>query len=215
MEVNERPSGSERGGRRRRRRRRRGGRKGNSQQQNQLLRLDPDDCRNRGGNQSGRAKIEGANELNPFNLFCAYHLGVTNDNGYKFQSISDLARRFGVSTAVVKDRLQRYGMQTEELKKIGFDGSIFQMDIKVAPPGVSKVEIARSIWEEFVDQIDIQPDPEPSEEVEAEETGDSKAEADKEAADSSEEVSAEAEAKTDDTDESEEVSADADAEESE
>jgi hypothetical protein len=66
---------------------------------------------------------------------------------------------------VVKDRIQRYGLQTETLKAIGFEAKFFQLDIQVAPEGVSRREIARTIWEEFEAEIVILPDPDPAEEA--------------------------------------------------
>jgi hypothetical protein len=203
MELTEKPSGR---GRRRRRRRRRGGGGsgggGNGSKQNrnrnqgraQDVAFDPNDCR-MAESKSGAFKGE-PEELNAFNLFCAYHLGLTRDNGYRFQSVKEIARRFNVDQKIVRDRIERYGIQTEELKKIGFDAKFFQPDIQLAPEGINKREIARTIWDEFSGEITVLPDPTPEEDAAmlaegAEESTDADAAADAGA----ETVSEEAEAK--------------------
>ena len=43
--------------------------------------------------------------ITPFELFCAYHLGITADDQYQFQNIHDVAKRFGCVSGVVKQLL--------------------------------------------------------------------------------------------------------------
>ncbi len=92
----------------------------------------------------------GPEELNEFNLFCAYHLGVTRTNGYKFQSLKEVASRFAATPAQIKRKLLEFGLDTETLRGVNFETEYYQLDIKVAPEGVSRRELGRSIWEELL-----------------------------------------------------------------
>ena len=156
MDINESaPAAGE--GKRRRRRRRRGGRRRRGNGQSGAPRvLDPHDDRHPKASSAGG----GPEELTPFNLFCAYHLGITRDEGYRFQSVSEVARRFGVEPRVIRDRLMEYGIDTESLRKLGFDPELAQLDMRVAPEGISRRELARTMWAEFEDRIVPKPRPE-------------------------------------------------------
>ena len=79
----------------------------------------------------------GPTEFNCFELFCAYHLGITEDNRYRKQSLKEVARRFDRSTDKLVEVLQFCGMDAESLKRSGFDISYAQLDVKVAPEAVS------------------------------------------------------------------------------
>ncbi len=87
--------------------------------------------------------------IDPFALFCAYHLGITADDGYAFQNIHQVAKRFGVSSAVIKQCLQDYCMDTDRLVQSDFDLPSAQIDVMSVPPGVSRTEVARTHWEAF------------------------------------------------------------------
>ena len=197
MQLND---GPRKDGRRRRRRRRggrnRGGGRGGQKNQNQNRppRIDPSDERFAGRS----AEVPtGPEALDQFNLFCAYHLGITRTDGYKFQSVGEVARRFAVSPEVIKTKLVQFHLQTESLRERGFDGEMAQLDIRVAPEGVSRRALARDIFDEL-EIPEALPDPEPVEEETVEEElvdeadEDVVAEADEE--DATEEVEAEAEA---------------------
>ena len=82
--------------------------------------------------------------IEAFTLFCAYHLGITADDGYAFQNIHQVAKRFGVSSAIVKQCLQDFGMDTDRLVQSDFDLSSAQIDVMSVPPGVSRTEVART-----------------------------------------------------------------------
>ncbi len=113
---------------------------------------DPDDCRVR----APQSADSGGSwdTLDPFNLFCAYHLGITRDNGFKMQALPDVARRFGVDVQTLKQHLQEYGLETDALRRAGFDVEYAKLDIQVAPEGVSRRELARTMWEEIEDLRD-------------------------------------------------------------
>src|SRR5579862_7091968 len=59
--------------------------------------------------------------IDPFQLFCAYHLGITEDNGYRHQNVHVVARRFKTSPGVIKQLLVDLEMDPESLVQSGFD----------------------------------------------------------------------------------------------
>lgn len=87
--------------------------------------------------------------ITPFELFCAYHLGITPDDGYRFQNLHDVARRFGCSSAVIKQVLAELELDADSLVQSSFDIASAQVDIMAAPPGVSRLEMARKLYEEL------------------------------------------------------------------
>jgi hypothetical protein len=87
--------------------------------------------------------------ITPFELFCAYHLGITADDGYQFQNLHDVARRFGCSSGVIKQVLSELNMDADALVHSSFDIASAQVDVMAAPPGVSRRELARQLFEEF------------------------------------------------------------------
>ena len=171
--MNERPPAKRADdGRRRRRRRRRGGRG-----RGQTPQVRPGDERLQSG--SAAAEASGPEVLDEFNLFCAYHMGVTGGNGYKFQSVAEVARRFGTTPAVIKERLADYALEVETLRSCGFEVEFYQLDIKVAPEGVSRRELARTMWEELVSLRGPAPGPKVVEDApEAEDEAEAEAETD-------------------------------------
>lgn len=88
-------------------------------------------------------------QIDPFELFCAYHLGITADRSYRPANIHDVARRFGVDAGVIRQVLQAYGMDPDTVLNTEFDLTMAQIDIEVAPEGVDRVELARSIYEDY------------------------------------------------------------------
>lgn len=88
-------------------------------------------------------------DIDPFELFCAYHLGITADGGYRIQNIHEVARRFGTNAAALRQTLAAYGMDAEDLVHSGFDLASAQIDIMVAPQGISRRELARPLYDEF------------------------------------------------------------------
>jgi hypothetical protein len=88
--------------------------------------------------------------IDPFELFCAYHLGITANDEYKIQNIHEVARRFGTNAGALRQTLAAYGMDAEDLVHSGFDLASAQIDIMVAPEGISRRELARPLYDEFV-----------------------------------------------------------------
>jgi len=93
--------------------------------------------------------VPAGGEIDPFELFCAYHLGITASGGYHIQNIHEVARRFGTNAAALRQTLTAYGMDAEDLVHSGFDLASAQIDIMVAPEGVSRRELARPLYDEF------------------------------------------------------------------
>jgi hypothetical protein len=87
--------------------------------------------------------------ITPFDLFCAYHLGVTADGGYQFQNIHDVAKRFGCPSGVIKQLLVDFAMDAEALIHSSYDFASAQVDIMTAPSGVSRRELARQMFDDF------------------------------------------------------------------
>ena len=88
--------------------------------------------------------------ITAFDLFCAYHLGITADDRYQFQNLHDVAKRFGCSSGVVKQLLSEMNLDADALVQSKFDIASAQVDIMVAPPGVSRLELARRLYDEFL-----------------------------------------------------------------
>lgn len=87
--------------------------------------------------------------LDPVVLFAAYHLGVTEQDTYRPQNIHDLARRFNLHASRVTEALVAYDLDAETVMSTDFDMGMAQIDIKVAPEGISKMELARQLYDEF------------------------------------------------------------------
>ena len=87
--------------------------------------------------------------IEPFDLFCAYHLGITPEGGYRIQNIHEVARRFGTNAGALRQVLTDLGMSADDIVHSGFDLPSAQVDIMVAPEGISRRELARPLYEEF------------------------------------------------------------------
>ena len=96
--------------------------------------------------------------LDAFSLFCAYHLGIGPNKEYKPSNINEVARRFGQDQGVVKQALKECNMDSASLLNKDFDMALAQLDIQVAPEGIDKMELAKSIYEEFLEAPSIKRD---------------------------------------------------------
>ncbi|MBT5869570.1 MAG: hypothetical protein HOH38_12100 [Nitrospinaceae bacterium] len=88
--------------------------------------------------------------LDPFNLFCAYHLGIGPQKEYKPANLNAVARRFGQEPAIVRQALTECAMDSAALLDRDFDMALAQLDIQVAPEGIDRMELAKSIYEDFL-----------------------------------------------------------------
>lgn len=96
--------------------------------------------------------------IDPFELFCAYHLGITKDKGYRTSNINEVANRFRSEPGMIKQALKEYDMDPESLLNRDFDMGLAQLDIQVAPEGVDRLELAQGIYQDFKDAPRIKRD---------------------------------------------------------
>ena len=89
--------------------------------------------------------------IDPFELFCAYHLGISPTNQYRPSNINEVSNRFKLETGVTRQILKEYGMDSAALLDRDFDMAMAQLDIQVAPDGVNRTELARNIFEDFLE----------------------------------------------------------------
>jgi len=87
--------------------------------------------------------------IDPFALFCAYHLGITEDGGYRFQHLHQVAKRFQTNAGVIKQLLTDFGMDSETVINSAFDMAGAQVDVMLAPEGIDRTAIARDLYEQF------------------------------------------------------------------
>ncbi len=87
-------------------------------------------------------------ELSPFSVFCAT-LGITETDGYARQEHAAVARRFDLSDGELHDYLETNGLSKRDLNQGEFDLESARLDMKVAPEGISRLELARTLFEEF------------------------------------------------------------------
>ena len=87
--------------------------------------------------------------IEPFTLFCAYHLGITEDGGYRFQNVHQVAKRFGTNAGVIKQLLAEFDMDPDTIVHSSFDMASAQVDIMLAPEGINRTELARELFAEF------------------------------------------------------------------
>jgi len=88
--------------------------------------------------------------LEPFDLFCAYHLGIGPNKQYKPSNINEVANRFRQEPGVIRQALKEYGMDPGSLLDRDFDMALAQLDIQVAPEGVDRLELAKTIYEDYL-----------------------------------------------------------------
>ncbi len=97
---------------------------------------------------SGR-RVPELGELSPFSVFCALHLGITETDGFALQDAGTVGRRFGLNSDELGDYLEREGLRAEDLRGAKFDLAGALLDIQVAPEGISRTELARTLFEEL------------------------------------------------------------------
>lgn len=142
------------------RRKRKRGRGSNQLSKASLERLPPTATMNDTSILGGRqiASERGTNELegepNAFGLFCAYYLGVTPDDGYQKPSLDETARRYGISHDEVRKLLDEHRLDPDTVKGSSFDLEGAKLDVRLAPEGMSRIEIARDQYNEYLEQLE-------------------------------------------------------------
>ena len=95
------------------------------------------------------AGLGARHNIEPFALFCAYHLGITEEGGYRFQNIHQVAKRFSTNGSVIKQLLTEFDMDSDAVVHSSFDMASAQVDIMLAPEGINRTEEARGLFAEF------------------------------------------------------------------
>ena len=98
---------------------------------------------------NGARRIAELCELAPFPVFCALHLGITEFDGFEIQDPAQVASRFDLSEEELRDYLDSHQLTPEHLTAAGFDVEGALYDIEVAPDGISRLELARTLYEEL------------------------------------------------------------------
>ena len=110
------------------------------------------------GSEQNNSEQKLTGNLDAFSLFCAYHLGIGPNKEYKPSNINEVARRFGQDQGVVKQALKECNMDSAALLDKDFDMALAQLDIQVAPEGIDKMELAKSIYEDFLEAPNVKRD---------------------------------------------------------
>lgn len=97
-----------------------------------------------------RSSLAEKHGLDPFKVFCAYHLGLTDDDRYEFQNVHQVAKRFGVPSGVLKQVLQDWQLDADHIVHSTFDMSGAQVDVMYVPEGISRRAMAESLWQDFL-----------------------------------------------------------------
>ncbi len=88
-------------------------------------------------------------ELSPFSVFCALYLGITETDEYAARDLNAVAARFGVTSDELREFLVRHSLRAQDLRTASFDLESAQLDIQVAPHGISRTELARTLFAEL------------------------------------------------------------------
>jgi hypothetical protein len=88
--------------------------------------------------------------ISPFALFAACILGVTETDGWKPPNAQDVGRRFGLSPGALPQILRALALDVDSLKQCEFDLVGAQMDVQVAPAGVSRTEVAKGLYRDLL-----------------------------------------------------------------
>jgi hypothetical protein len=89
------------------------------------------------------------NNLNEFELFCLYHLGLAGTQAGIPLNLNQISQRLNVSLDVLNDFLQEAKLDPQSVLNSGFDLVGAQMDIQLAPEGIHLDSVARRHFEEF------------------------------------------------------------------
>ena len=89
------------------------------------------------------------NNLNEFELFCLYHLGLVGTQAGIPLNLNQIAQRLNVSLDALDDFLRQVKLDPQSVLNSGFDLVGAQMDIQLAPEGVHFESVARRHFEDF------------------------------------------------------------------
>ncbi|MCB9555840.1 MAG: hypothetical protein H6707_07015 [Deltaproteobacteria bacterium] len=89
-----------------------------------------------------------------FQLFCSYYLGITPEDGYQKPNVKEIARWHGMDVEQIESLLEEFDLKPATVKATSFDLVGAQLDIRVAPEGLSRTEIARDLYEQYIEALD-------------------------------------------------------------
>ena len=111
--------------------------------------VSPSEIEHRRSQQASSSGIALHHRVDPFELFCAYHLGIMADGSYRFQHIHQVAKRFNTNPSVIKQLLSDFGMDSADVINSSFDMAGAQVDVMLLPEGLDRVETARHLYAQF------------------------------------------------------------------
>ena len=97
-----------------------------------------------------KSECADAHNISAFELFCAYHLGIQSDGTYRFGHVHDVAKRFGVGAAGIRQSLEEFALRPDDLWNIKWDLSEAQVAIAVAPPKTDLRAVAFEYWRKLL-----------------------------------------------------------------
>jgi hypothetical protein len=87
--------------------------------------------------------------IDPFVLFCAYHLGLLPDGTVRFCNGPMVARVLRIDVDSLDAQLAQTQLSAEDALARDYDMTGARMDIEQSPPGVDLVGIARMHYDAF------------------------------------------------------------------
>jgi len=91
-----------------------------------------------------------AHGITAFELFCCYHLGIQADGTYRFGNVHDVAKRFRVGAAVIKQSLEEFALRPDDIWNLKWDLGEAQVAIAVADPDADLRRIAFEHWRKLL-----------------------------------------------------------------
>ena len=89
------------------------------------------------------------NQLDEFELFCLYHLGLVGTQAGIPLNLNQIAARLQISLDELDNFLKSAQLDPESVLSSGFDLVGAQMDIQLAPQGIHLESVARRHFEDF------------------------------------------------------------------
>lgn len=90
--------------------------------------------------------------MNKFELFCEYYLGLTPEGGYKFSNANKIARRLNCTVAEVMGNLSRHGMHPDVVLNTDFPLAKYSVELQLAADEESPEQLrarAKKIFQAF------------------------------------------------------------------
>ncbi len=87
--------------------------------------------------------------IDPYELFCAYHLGLDRRGEARFLNLHQVARDFGVGPEEIRAALDAHGLSPAHVIERDFDFAGAQADIAVEADPERRQALARAAWAAF------------------------------------------------------------------